>query len=91
MGELKGKRNRRIAAPGLTVGRLLSYLQRITKSDPRRLGQFVWLSTVPDISQWDKAKHVWLHGADGGVTIVSDTVEDIKKYTGRGSEGTEVP
>ena len=91
MGKPNGKRNKRIAAPGLTVGRLLSYLQRITKSDPRRLDQFVWLSTVPDLSQWDKAKHIWLRGADSGVSIVSDTVEDIEKYTGRGSESTEVP
>lgn len=81
MGKEKKTKSKRLAAPGLTVGRLLSYLQRIVKSDPRRLDQFVWLSTVPDLRQWDKAKHVWLHGVDGGVIIMSDTEDDIEKYT----------
>lgn len=75
-------RNKRIAAPGLTVGRLLSHLQRIVKTDPRRAKQFVWLCTTPDFRQWDKAKHVWLRGVEGAVSIVSDTREDIEKYAG---------
>ena len=81
MSEKKKTKNKRLAAPGLTVGRLLSYLQRIVKSDPRRASQYVWLSTVPDLRQWDKAKHVWLHGSGSGVILVSDTKEDIEKYT----------
>lgn len=67
-------------APALTVGRLLSYLQRIVKADPKRARRSVWLSVVPSLDQRDKAKHVVLQSRDGGILLASDTMQDIERY-----------
>jgi hypothetical protein len=76
-------------APALTVGRLLSYLQRVVKADPERAARPVWLSVVPQLNQWDKAKHVMLRGVQGGVLLTSDTEQDLERYSKLPAKSTE--
>lgn len=73
-------------APALTVGRLLSYLQRIVNADPKRARRSVWLSVVPSLDQRDKAKHVVLQSRDGDILLASDTTQDIERYAGTPSK-----